>query len=210
MEPFVTLKAVAVPLEVQNVDTDQVIPARFLTRKRAEGLPRFCFYDLRYQEDGSKTDISINDPAFAQAEILVAQSIFGSGSSRESAVWALTDRLEDVQPSGFRCIIAGTFGDIFFNNASKNGLLPVQLPVEACLGLQEQLLASPGATVEVSLPDQVVVFPDGSVHPFKIDAFRKTCLLRGVDEVKLTQELNSEFTNFEDDYNKEQPWLQIA
>lgn len=209
MQPFVTLKAIAVPLEVQNVDTDQVIPARFLTRKRSEGMPRFCFHDLRFAEDGSKTDIALNDPRFAKAEILVAQSIFGSGSSRESAVWSLIDRLDEVQPSGFRCVIAETFGDIFFNNASKNGLLPVQIPVEDCVALQNQLLTSPGSTVEVSLPDQIVTFPDGTVHRFEIDEFRKTCLLRGVDDVSLTKELTREFSEFEEKYYSENPWLRL-
>ena len=159
MEPFRTLTAPLARLDRANVDTDQIIPGRFLRTPRDQGYGRFLFADL---------DLDL-DPA---ARVLVAGANFGCGSSRESAVWALVDR-------GFRAVIAPSFGDIFFNNACRNGLLPVRLEAEACAALGE-------GEVHLDLPAQTVTPPGGAPIPFDLDPFRKHCLLEGLDDVALT------------------------
>ena len=179
MEPFTTLTAVAVPLDQANVDTDQIIPARYLGRTREQQLGGM-FHDLRLDADGRpRADCALNDPAYAGARILVADRNFACGSSRENAVTVMVD-------NGFRAFVAPSFGDIFFNNCYQNGVLPIVLPAERVASLRAQLHAKPGSTITVDLARQRVVGPDGVEDAFQIDSFRRDCLLRGVDEIPLT------------------------
>lgn len=180
MERFVRLIAVAAPLDLPTVDTDRVIPARFLRKPRSAGYGQFCFHDLRVGPDGSENaDFVLNGPAFREARILVTAENFGCGSSREGAVWALGGR-------GIRAVVAPSFGDIFHENCLRNGLLPVRLPAEVVAGLRRALHTAPGSTVTVDLPTQTVTGPDGVVHAFDVDPFRKQALLEGLDDIGFT------------------------
>ena len=197
MEAFRHLDAVAVPLPQPNIDTDRIIPARFLSRPREVDHGQFLFHDARLSPDGTQNpDFPLNRPEWQAARIVVAGRNFACGSSRESAVWALFD-------AGFRCAIAPSFGDIFRNNGTKNGLLPVVLPAEVVEGLIAQLEAAPGARIAVDLPLQTVTAPDGSVHPFEIDPFAKHCLLQGLDDFGLTATYEDEIAAFERRYGRE-------
>ena len=192
MEAFRHLDAVAVPLPRPNIDTDQIIPARFLSRPRETDHGQFLFHDARRLPGSTEEDpdFPLNRPEWRAARIIVGGRNFACGSSRESAVWALFD-------AGFRCAIAPSFGDIFRNNGLKNGLLPVALPEPAVAGLVAQLEAAPGARVRVDLPAQTVTFPDGQVHGFEIEPFAKHCLLEGLDELALTLTYEEEIAAFE-------------
>ncbi len=206
MRRFERLRAVAVPLDQVNVDTDRIIPARFLTRKRESGLGTALFHDLRFDEAGqARPEVTLNQPAYARARILVADDNFGCGSSRESAVWALADAHGAVG-DGFLSIIAPSFGDIFYNNACKNGLLPVRLPAPACASLRASLRADPGAEVTVDLVEQRVTFPDGSEHGFEIDPYRKTCLVQGLDDIDLTLLETDRIAAYERRTAEREPW----
>lgn len=197
MTPFVHLDAVALPIAQPNFDTDQVIPARYLSRDRELGLGECLFRDLRFNADGTeKPDFVLNRPEFRPARIVVGERNFGCGSSRENAVWALYDY-------GFRAAIAPSFGDIFRNNNYKNGLLPVVLPADVVDGLIAHLLAAPGARVQIDLPAQQVTLPDGSVHRFDIDPFNKHCLLEGVDELGFTLGQLDQIVAFENRYGRQ-------
>ena len=197
MEAFRQLDAVAVPLPQPNIDTDRIIPARFLSRPREVDHGQFLFHDARLAPDGAEDpDFPLNRPAWRAAKIVVAGRNFACGSSRESAVWALFD-------AGFRCAIAPSFGDIFRTNGTKNGLLPVVLPAEVVEGIIAQLEAQPGARIAVDLPLQTVTAPDGSVHPFEIDPFAKHCLLQGLDDFGLTATYEDEIAAFERRYGRE-------
>ncbi len=177
MKPFTTLSATAVPLRMENVDTDQIIPAKYLTAVTKEGMGKGLFSWIRYNPDGTpKADFVLNRPEYQGAEILIAGRNFGSGSSREHAVWALTDY-------GFRCVISPGFADIFYNNSLKNGLLPVTLPEEVVNMLWDLVEEDPETMIYVDLKNQTVTLPDGQQHTFAIDAFRKLCLLEGVDDL---------------------------
>jgi len=197
MTPFTTLDAVALPIAQPNFDTDQIIPARFLSRNRASGLGECLFRDLRFAADGTeRPDFVLNQAPFRAAQIVVGERNFGCGSSRENAVWALNDY-------GFRAAIAPSFGDIFRNNCLKNGMLPVVLPDDAVAGLIAQLQSDPGAEVQIDLPTQTVSLPDGSSHGFEIDPFAKHCLLNGVDELAFTLSQLDEIIAFENRYGRE-------
>lgn len=177
MASFTSLTSTAAPLRVENVDTDQIIPAKYLTAVTKEGMGLGCFSNWRYLEDGSSNpEFSLNQSQFQGAQILVAGRNFGSGSSREHAVWALTDY-------GFRSVIAPAFADIFYNNSFKNGLLPVVLPEATVTQLWATLESHPSAQITVDLPSQTVTLPDGSSVAFEIDPFRKACMLEGVDDL---------------------------
>ena len=170
---FQKIESKTVAIAVDNIDTDQIIPARYLKAISKEGLGEGLFRDWRYNADGSpKPDFPLNQPAAEGAQILVAGDNFGCGSSREHAPWALTQ-------SGFRAVISTSFADIFKGNALKNGLLPVIAPAEA----HAKLLKSPGTVVTVDLASQTVTLPGGRSFEFPIDAFAKQCLLDGVDEL---------------------------
>ena len=177
MEPFQKLTATAVPLRAENVDTDQVIPARFLTAVTKEGMGDGLFASWRYNADGSpKPDFVLNQPEYQGAQVLIAGRNFGSGSSREHAVWALTEY-------GFKAVITPGFGDIFYNNSLKNGLLPIALPTETVNLLLDLVEEEPETPITIDLANQTVTLPDGQQHGFDIDPFRKLCLLDGVDDL---------------------------
>lgn len=195
MQPFTTLQAVAVPLAVANIDTDQILPARFLKKPRSAGYGNFLFHDERRRSAAYPLDV----PAYAGAGILVTDRNFGCGSSREGAVYALVD-------GGIRCVIAPSFGDIFASNAAKNGLLTVTLPEDVVASLRARLAAAPGATVTVDLPAQTVTDPDGAAIPFEIDPFKKRCLVEGLDDVALTLEHAAAIAAFEARVAAEEPW----
>ncbi len=202
MQPFTTLTAVAAPLDLPNVDTDRIIPARFLRKPRdAPGYGTFLFHDVRFNADGTeKPDFVLNRASYREAKILVTAENFGCGSSREMAVWAL-------DANGVRSVIAPSLGDIFHQNCFKNGLLPVILPDAVVAGLRAQLHARPGATITLDLDAQTVTAPDGAAHRFEIDPFRKQMLLTGRDEIALTQGYESAIAAFETRHAAETPWL---
>jgi 3-isopropylmalate/(R)-2-methylmalate dehydratase small subunit len=196
LEPFITLAAVAVPLDLVNVDTDRIVPARFLRQPRSAGYQNFLFHDLREAD----RDFVLDRAAYRGAKILVAAENFGCGSSREAAVWALAG-------SGLRAWIAPSFGDIFLENSFKNGVLAIVLPEARVAALRQQLRERPGAEVAIDLPSQVVRFPDGSEEHFAVDPFRKECLLAGIDEIDLTLREEAAIAAYERRHAREAPWL---
>ncbi len=197
MTPFTALDAVALPIAQPNFDTDQIIPARFLSRDRKLGLAQCLFRDLRFDKEGQeRPDFPLNKEPFRGARIVVGERNFACGSSRENAVWALQDY-------GFRAAIAPSFGDIFKNNCIKNGVLPVALPGDIVTGLIAMLESSPGSRIQIDLPSQNVILPDGSSHSFEIDPFAKHCLLNGVDELAFTLGQLDEILAFEHRYGRE-------
>ena len=196
MDAFTTLSARAVPLDLVNIDTDRIVPARFLRRPRSAGYQNFLFHDLREQEPG----FALNRPEYQGAKILVAAENFGCGSSREAAVWALAG-------SGLRVWIAPAFGDIFFENSFKNGVLAFTLPHGRVAALRQQIAAAPEAQLSIDLPAQTLTSPDGSVDHFEIDPFRKECLLAGIDEIDLTLRYEPDIQAFEQRQRIEMPWL---
>jgi len=199
MEPFKKLRAVAVPLELPNIDTDQIIPARFLWRPRAAGYGELLFNDLRHAPDGAVQNFVLNEPRYAGAKILIAEQNFGCGSSREQAVWALYDY-------GFRAVIAPSFGDIFYNNCCKQGVLPVMLAPAQVAALREAVAIAPGE-VTIDLERQLVTGPGGFNAGFEIAAFQRRQLLDGMDDVALTMALIETITAFETGYDRALPWL---
>ena len=196
MDAFTTLSARAVPLDLVNIDTDRIVPARFLRRPRSAGYQNFLFHDLREQEPG----FALNRPEYQGAQILVAAENFGCGSSREAAVWALAG-------IGLRAWIAPSFGDIFFENSFKNGVLAFTLPHGRVAALRQQIAAAPEAPLSIDLPAQTLTSPDGSVDHFEIDPFRKECLLAGIDEIDLTLRYEPDIQAFEQRQRIEMPWL---
>lgn len=201
MQPFTTLAAIAAPIDSANVDTDQILPARYLRRKRSGGFQDYLFRDLRFADDGSEVaGFVLNGEPWRQARILVADRNFGGGSSREQAVWALVD-------FGITCVIASSFGEIFFNNAFKNGLLPVRLDDAVVRAMRAALHETPGATVTVDLAAQTVTAPDGSTHSFEVPPFRKRTLLLGLDDIGVTLENEPAMATFEGAYRERRHWL---
>jgi len=194
--PFTRLDAVAVPLDIVNVDTDRIVPARFLRQPRSAGYENFLFRDLRE----SDPDFVLDREAYRGAQVLVAAQNFGCGSSREAAVWALAG-------SGLRAWIAPSFGDIFFENSFKNGVLAIVLPHDRVAALRDQLARNPGARVAIDLPAQTVTFPDGTVERFDTDPFRKECLVAGIDEIDLTLRHLDQIEGYEARQRAETPWL---
>lgn len=177
MEKFITLKATAIPLDIENVDTDQIIPARFLKATNRDGFGKNVFRDWRFQKDGSvNTNFVLNQPQF-EGPILVAGDNFGCGSSREHAAWALTDY-------GFKVIVSSFFADIFKGNALNNGLLPVQVSPEFLKELMTTIASDPKTKITVDLEAQTIGI-DGSNHSesFEIDAYKKTCMINGYDDI---------------------------
>ena len=184
-----------------NVDTDQILPARFLKADRAQGYGQYLLHDLRFDEQGQeRPDFVLNQEGFRAATILVADANFGCGSSREGAVYALAD-------FGIRAVIAPSFGDILFSNCLKNAIVPVRLPGAVVAELRDSLTRAPGSKVTVGLDSMTVTLPDRGVHPFALDAFWVECLLKGVDEIQLTLGEMTAIEAFERDYMREHDWL---
>ena len=201
MTPFTTLTGIAAPLPMANVDTDKIIPARFLKTIERKGLGRAAFADMRFNDDGSeKPGFVLNREPYRAAEILVAYENFGCGSSREHAPWALLD-------FGIRCVIAPDFADIFFNNSFKNGILPIRLPREICDALMEDARLGANSRITVDLARQVVVRPSGEEIPFDVDPLRKHRLLNGLDDIGETMQRASVIEGFEKKQRAAQPWL---
>ena len=200
MQAFSSLHAAALPLNLANVDTDQIIPARFLGLPRAEQR-QALFHDLRFDAEGRpRPDFALNQAGFAQAQILVADRNFGCGSSRENAVTVMLD-------NGFRAFVAPSFGDIFFNNCFQNGVLPVVLPADTLAHWRALLTQQPGSRIAIDLAAQRICGPDGSTHHFDIDPLRKECLLQGVDDIGLTLTYAEQIRQFEARHRIEAPWL---
>jgi 3-isopropylmalate/(R)-2-methylmalate dehydratase small subunit len=180
MECLTYLDSVAVPIASINCDTDQILPARFLQKPRSDDFGQFLFRALRFGADGAeRPDFVLNQAPYRGSRIVVANHNFGCGSSREHAVWALYDY-------GIRAAIAPSFGDIFFINCLKNGLLPIVLPESVVLPLLDSLSAKPGSRIAIDLPAQTATLPDRSIHAFEMEPFAKECLLRGMDEIDYT------------------------
>ena len=179
MEKFTTLRGVAAPLPMVNVDTDMIIPKQFLKTIKRTGLKEGLFYEMRWTADGQKKDFILDQPAYQNAKILVAGPNFGCGSSREHAPWALLD-------FGIRCIISEDFADIFYNNCFKNGILPIKVSKEIIAKLMDDASRGSNAIIEVDLEKQEIMGPDGGTVHFEIDAFRKKCLMEGLDDIGLT------------------------
>jgi len=201
MDKFTKLTSVAAPLPIANVDTDQIIPARFLKTIKRTGLGKDLFAPLRFREDGSENpDFVLNQPAYRKAQILVAEDNFGCGSSREHAPWALLD-------FGIRCVISTSFADIFYNNCFKNGILPIVVSKDNLDKLMDDAERGANATLTVDLEAQEIKGPDGGTLRFDIDPFRKHCLLNGLDEIGLTLEKSGGIEAFETRLSTERPWL---
>lgn len=201
MKAFTTLTGIAAPLPMANVDTDKIIAARFLKTIARTGLGKNLFHAMRFNDDGSeKPDFILNQEPYRRAEILIAFENFGCGSSREHAPWALLD-------FGIRCVIAPDFADIFHNNSTKNGILPIRLPREICEALMEDAKMGGNARLTVDLERQVVVRPSGEEIPFEVDAFRKHCLLNGLDDIGQTMQHAPAIDDYEAKRRAEAPWL---
>ncbi len=201
MEKFVTLSAIAAALPEANIDTDKIIPARFLKTTQRTGLGKHAFDAMRYLPDGKENpDFVLNKQPWRKAEILITYDNLGCGSSREHAPWALLD-------FGIRCVIAPSFADIFFNNCFKNGILPIRLPREICDELMGDAHMGSNARLTVDLPRQVVIRPNGEEVPFEIDAFRKHLLLEGLDDIGQTLQREASITTYEKRLDQEKSWL---
>ena len=201
MDKFTTLTGVAAPMPMINVDTDMIIPKQFLKTIKRSGLGANLFDEMRFNDDGSeKPDFVLNKAAYRSAEILVAGDNFGCGSSREHAPWALLD-------FGIRCVIAPSFADIFYNNCFKNGILPIALPQEDVDKLMADAERGANATLTVDLESQTIKGPDGGEIAFEVDAFRKHCLLNGLDDIGLTMEKAASIDSFEAGREASQPWV---
>ncbi len=200
MQKFTELTGVAAPLPMINVDTDMIIPKDYLKTIERTGLGKGLFAELRYNDDGSENkDFVLNQPAYRKAQILVAGDNFGCGSSREHAPWALLD-------FGIRCVISTSFADIFFNNCFKNGILPVTVSKEDLAKLMDDAERGANATITVDLASQEIHGPDGGTVKFEVDAFRKHCLLNGLDDIGLTLEKHDRIARYEEQAALARPW----
>jgi 3-isopropylmalate/(R)-2-methylmalate dehydratase small subunit len=201
MEKFTTLTSVAAPLNMINVDTDMIIPKDYLKTIQRTGLGKGLFAELRYADDGTDNpDFVLNKPAYKAAKIIVAGDNFGCGSSREHAPWALLDY-------GIRSVISTEFGDIFYNNCFKNGILPIKVSREDLDKLMDDAERGANATLSIDLDKQEIRGPDGGVVRFEVDAFKKHCLLNGLDEVGLTMEKDDRIAAYEKRAAVERPWV---
>lgn len=200
MKPFTRLTAIAAPIDEPNVDTNQLCPTRFNKVPRGPKHAQILFHDRRFDAEGREKDFILNREPYRAAQIIVADRNWGTGSSRESAVYALYE-------FGVRCVIASSFGDIHANNCYRNGLLPVVLSPAEVTGLRRALHGERGATLTVDLASQTVTDPAGVAHRFEIHPVRKKCLLEGLDDIARTHEYAERFAMFEDVYRSERPWL---
>ncbi|MCV2874161.1 3-isopropylmalate dehydratase small subunit [Defluviimonas sp. WL0050] len=201
MDKFTTLTGIAAPMPLVNIDTDMIIPKQFLKTIKRSGLGANLFDEMRFTQDGKEIpDFVLNQPAYRNAEILVAGDNFGCGSSREHAPWALLD-------FGIRCVISTSFADIFFNNCFKNGILPIVLPQEQVDILMEDARKGANARMTVDLEAQTVTTSDGQSFGFEVDSFRKHCLLNGLDDIGLTLEKAPAIDRFENEAAQARPWV---
>ena len=210
MRAFTALEGVVMPIDRANVDTDMIIPKQFLKSIKRSGFGPYLFDELRYLDKGEpdmdcthrplNTEFSLNHERYAGANILLSRQNFGCGSSREHAPWALDD-------FGFRCLIAPSFADIFFNNCFKNGILPIQLSDEIVDQLFDVVDKTEGFSLAVYLASQTITLPDGSSIAFEVDSFRKHCLLNGLDDIALTLEDADQIRAFEVGHKQKAPWL---
>jgi 3-isopropylmalate/(R)-2-methylmalate dehydratase small subunit len=200
MRKFDTFTGVAAPMPSANIDTDKIIPARFLKTIERAGLGKYLFNDQRFNDDGSeKGGFVLNQEAYRKAEVLVVGDNFGCGSSREHAPWALTD-------FGVKTIIGTDFADIFFNNSFKNGMLLIKLPKEIVDELMDDAQKGANARLTVDLEAQEITRPNGEKIPFEVDPFRKHCLLNGLDDIGLTMEKGKDIDTFEGKDDQSRPW----
>ena len=199
MDPFVKLTGVVAPLNRANVDTDQIIPKQFLKRIERSGFGQFLFFDWRFLEDGSENpEFELNKQSYKSASILVSGRNFGCGSSREHAPWALLD-------FGFKCIIAPSFADIFYNNCFKNGILPIRLDQEKVNILMTE--AKNKNQLTINLDEQKIILADENVIDFDIDPFRKKCLVEGLDDIGLTLQKKNKISKYEESIKSSHPWI---
>jgi len=203
MKAFIRETGIAAPIEGRNIDTDQIVPARYLKTDRSQGYGGYLFHDLRFDAHGAEQPrFVLNKAPFRNARILVADVNFGCGSSREAAVYALQD-------FGIRAVIAPSFGDIFYNNCLKNGIVPVQLAGPIVTALRNSLHADGENRIVVDLEALSVTLPDGATHDFMIDPFWRECLLQGKDDLELTLGHAHEIEQFEAAYHAEMPWVRM-
>lgn len=201
MDKFTTLTGIAAPMPLVNIDTDMIIPKQYLKTIKRSGLGTALFDEMRFDQQGNEIpDFVLNQPAYRDAQILVAGDNFGCGSSREHAPWALLD-------FGIRCVISTSFADIFYSNCFKNGILPVVLPQEAVDHLMEDAGKGANARITVDLDAQTVSASDGAVFAFEIDPFKKHCLLNGLDDIALTLEKVTAIDAFETQMETRLPWV---
>lgn len=201
MDKFTTLSGTAAPLDLINIDTDMIIPKQFLKTIKRSGLGANLFDEMRFDDNKDEIpEFVLNKPAYRNASILIAGDNFGCGSSREHAPWALLD-------FGIRCVISTSFADIFYNNCFKNGILPIVLPQEDVDKLMDDASRGSNATVTVDLENQVITGPDGGSISFEVDAFRKHCMLNGLDDIGLTMEKVASIDAFEATASEARPWV---
>ena len=201
MQKFDTLKGIAAPLDIMNIDTDMIIPKQFLKTIKRSGLGANLFHEMRFDNEGNEiADFVLNQSAYRAAEILVAGDNFGCGSSREHAPWALLDY-------GVRCVISTSFADIFYNNCFKNGILPIKVSADERDALMADAKDVDHPELAVDLVNQTITRPNGPVISFEIDPFRKQCLLDGLDDIGLTLEKKEAITSYEEGRKTTHPWL---
>ena len=198
MEKFTKIKSIPAYLSLQNIDTDMIIPKQFLKTIKRTGLGKSLFYEMRYDEQGkSIKDFTLNNEPYNKSKILLAGKNFGCGSSREHAPWALSD-------FGIKCVISASFADIFYNNCFKNGILPVKIDEQSVLELAEY--SKRKEEIDVNLENQEIKFGNKSIK-FDVDAFKKKCLIEGLDDIGLSMEKVSHIDNFEKKIGVDKPWL---
>ena len=201
MEPLIKLTSRAVPLPLANINTDQLFPARFIKKPRAVGYAQYLFHDIRRTDDGQlSTEFPLNQSKFDGAKVLVAGPNFGSGSSREGAVYALYD-------SGFRAILAPSFGEIFASNCLKNGMLTARLNADAIHQIQTELTTTENPELSIDVAEEALITPAGTKIGLDLDPFQKHCLMNGLNEIDLSLEFDEAITQFESDYRKAFPWI---
>ena len=210
MKPFTIHQGVVAPMDRANIDTDMIIPKQFLKSIKRSGFGPNLFDELRYLDEGKpdadnsgrplNPDFVLNKPRFQVSSVLIARENFGCGSSREHAPWALED-------FGFRCVIAPSFADIFFNNCFKNALLPIVLDESVVDQLFKDVAATEGYELTINLEDQKIIKPSGEEIPFDVDAFRKHCLLNGLDDIGLTLQDSADIKDYENKRAQQAPWL---
>jgi 3-isopropylmalate/(R)-2-methylmalate dehydratase small subunit len=210
MQAFTTLNGLVAPMDRANVDTDAIIPKQFLKSIKRTGYGPFLFDEWRYEDQGEpgmdctnrprRADFILNQPRYQGAEVLLARENFGCGSSREHAPWAILDY-------GFSCVIAPSFADIFYNNCFKNGILPIVLKNAVMDQLFDECFASEGYSIDVDLAEQTVTTPSGQSFSFEVDAFRKHCLINGLDDIGLTLQESETIRSYEASRKQDAPWL---